>query len=101
MVADQPVGGGALLAHEGLGIFSMDGTLPQFRNRGVQAALIRARLAAAITAGCDLGLAHTSPGSTSQRSYERQGFRVAYSRATLVRSLSPSGVHKCHAKEET
>ena len=35
--------------------------------------------------GCDLATAATLPGSVSQRNYERHGFRVAYTRATLVR----------------
>jgi hypothetical protein len=50
----------------------------------VQTALIRARLAFAAAAGCDLAAVNTVPGSVSQRNAERQGFRVVYTRALLA-----------------
>jgi GNAT superfamily N-acetyltransferase len=61
-------------------------TFPGSRGRGVQAALVHARLAAAEAAGCDLAFTRTSPGSPSQRNLERLGFRPVYSRARLVKS---------------
>lgn len=56
-----------------------------FRGRGVQTALLHHRLALAAAAGCDLATVQTQPGSASQRNVERQGFRLAYTKATLVR----------------
>ena len=53
------------------------------RNRGVQHALIAARLAAAAADGCDLAVVHTEPGSDSQRNVERLGFRLAYTKVTM------------------
>lgn len=59
---------------------SGDTTLPQFRRRGVQGSLQRARLSSARDAGCSLAVTESVPGSASQRNMERLGFRVAYTR---------------------
>jgi hypothetical protein len=50
----------------------------------LQTALVRARLAVAAAARCDLATLNADPGSGSQRNAERQGFRVVYTRALLV-----------------
>ena len=63
-------------------------TLPGARRRGVQAALLRARLDLARAAGCDLAFTRTAPGGPSQRNAERQGFRTMYSRARLSKRLT-------------
>jgi GNAT superfamily N-acetyltransferase len=55
-------------------------TLPQFRGRGLQSALIRARIAAA--AGAELVCAGASWASQSQRNLERAGLRIAYTKTT-------------------
>jgi predicted N-acetyltransferase YhbS len=60
-------------------------TLPQYRQRGLHAALHRARLQAAEHAGCEFAVVVTQGGTVSQRNAERLGFRVAYSKATLVK----------------
>ena len=60
-------------------------TLPAFRRRGVQAALLRRRLADGFNAGCDLAVITTQPGSTSQQNGHRQGFALLYTRAVLVK----------------
>jgi len=82
---DTPVGVGALRLHEGCAIFFSAATMPAFRRRGVQAALVAARLAAAEEAGCDLAVALPLPGSDSERNLERAGFRSAYTRLVTVR----------------
>jgi hypothetical protein len=51
----------------------------------VQMALLQARLAAARKAGCDLAVSMTGPGSDSQRNIERAGFRLAYTKASMVK----------------
>lgn len=61
-------------------------TLPAARRRGVQAALLSARLRDAARAGCDLAVITTSPGSLSQHNAVRQGFHLAYVRTLLVRA---------------
>ena len=63
-------------------------TLPNARRRGVQSALLQARLRLAREAGCDLGFTRTLPGSPSQRNAERHGFRTVYSRARMVKPLA-------------
>jgi len=60
-------------------------TLLPFRRRGIQAALLRRRLADSARAGCDLAVITTQPGSTSQENGHRQGFALLYARAILVR----------------
>ena len=81
----QPAGGASLVIHDDLALFCGDGTLPGFRQRGVQTALLRARLDHARAAGCRLAVTCTQPGSGSQRNAERQGFRVAYARTMLTK----------------
>ena len=61
-------------------------TLPAFRRRGVQTALLRTRLEDARDAGCALAVVTTQPGSTSQANSQQRGFALLYTRAVLVRS---------------
>jgi GNAT superfamily N-acetyltransferase len=84
-IDSEPVGGGAVLINQGVALLAGAATLPPYRNRGVHAALHHARLAHARRSGCDLAVQGASPGSTSQRNAERRGFRVAYTRAVLIR----------------
>jgi GNAT superfamily N-acetyltransferase len=59
--------------------------LPEFRQRGVQSALIARRLHEAAKAGCEYAVVSTNPGSGSQRNMERRGFRVAYTKLVMMR----------------
>jgi hypothetical protein len=63
------------------------GTLLECRGRGLQTALLRARMAAAAEAGCEYAVVVTNGGTTSQRNCERLGFRVAYSKVTVIKNL--------------
>ena len=78
--------GAASSALEGgvLGIFGT-ATVPAYRRRGVQAAVVATALRGA-HGRADLAIATTEPGSTSQRTFERFGFQVLYTRAILVRT---------------
>lgn len=60
-------------------------TLPAYRRRGVQGALLRARLADARDRGCELVVVTTQPGSTSQHNVQRQGFQLLYTRAIFAK----------------
>jgi hypothetical protein len=81
-------GGAAVSADHGVcGLFGAS-TLPVSRRRGVQSAMLAARLAWACEKGCDLAVSITQPGSISHRNIERSGFRVAYTRTKLI--LPPS-----------
>jgi GNAT superfamily N-acetyltransferase len=79
-------GVGALAVLGGIAVLFADSTLPRFRGRGTQLALIRARLAAARTAGAELAIASTMPGSISQRNYQRCGFETACTKITFQKS---------------
>ena len=63
-------------------------TLPEFRGRGVQTALLRARLVAAKAAGCALAVVMARPANTSARNTERAGFSLAFTKATFSRSFA-------------
>jgi GNAT superfamily N-acetyltransferase len=80
-----PAGGGMMSIHQEVASLGGAGTLPGFRNRGVQKALLVARLAFAAESGCDLAMVATMPGSGSQRNVERQGFRVVYTRTKFLK----------------
>ena len=60
-------------------------TLPAHRRRGVQSALLRARLVQAAASGCDLAVVTVEPASTSQHNVQRAGFALLYPRAVLLR----------------
>jgi GNAT superfamily N-acetyltransferase len=71
---------GALFVHEGVALFAGASTVPEMRNRGLQSALMRARLRYAYDHGCDLVMMVAEVGSQSQRNAERAGFGIAYTR---------------------
>jgi ribosomal protein S18 acetylase RimI-like enzyme len=64
------------------------GTAVGFRGRGLQTALLRRRMKAAAEAGCEYAVVVTNGGSGSQRNCERLGFRVAYSKVTVIKQLT-------------
>jgi hypothetical protein len=83
-VDGEPASAGLSFVRDGvLGIFGT-ATLPSFRRRGLQGAIV----ARAMNDGrdkSDLVIATTEPGSISQRTFERLGFHVMYTRAILVK----------------
>jgi len=88
-IGDEPAGGAVMITSEGVALLAGDATKPSHRRRGVQSALIGARIAHASKIGCDLVAVCTLPGSISQRNYERQGFRLVYARTLMVREPGP------------
>ncbi|BCS34195.1 hypothetical acetyltransferase, GNAT family protein [Luteitalea sp. TBR-22] len=60
-------------------------TLPTHRRRGVQSALLSARLEDARAAGCTLAVVTVEPGSRSQANVQRRGFVPLYSRLVMAR----------------
>jgi GNAT superfamily N-acetyltransferase len=79
----KPVSAGAMDIHDGVASFIAGQTLPAFRGRGLQTALLQARLSAAKIAGCNLALTHSRPGNTSQRNILRAGFQLVYTNIDL------------------
>ncbi|HUI85028.1 MAG TPA: GNAT family N-acetyltransferase [Candidatus Binatia bacterium] len=86
-IGDTVVGGcgGRIIAEACLAALYGTATLPEFRRRGVQSALIARRLHEAAPAGCEYAVVCTHPGSGSQRNMERRGFRLAYTKVVMVR----------------
>jgi GNAT superfamily N-acetyltransferase len=82
-VDGNPAAAAAMNTRGKLALLFADSTLGKYRGRGLHLALIRARLKHAADQGCDLATASTAPGSTSQRNYERAGFRVVYTKLNM------------------
>jgi GNAT superfamily N-acetyltransferase len=80
-------GGAGLRMTEGIAQFAGAATAPAHRRRGVQSALLSARLADAREADCDVAVITTQPGSKSQQNAQRHGFDLLYTRAILVKEL--------------
>jgi len=76
----KPGAAGVLAIHEGVALFGGSATVPEMRRRGLQAALLEARMRYASDHECDLAMMVAEVGSNSQRNAERKGFRVAYTR---------------------
>ena len=64
------------------------GTLSAYRGRGLQTALLCARMKAAVETGCEYAVVVTQGGTISQRNAERLGLRVAYSKVTVIKNLA-------------
>lgn len=82
------VAGGATFALHGriAGLFGAS-TLPDFRQRGVQTALLHHRLRRAFETKCELAVSLAQPGSHSQRNITRLGFQTLYTRVKFERAL--------------
>ena len=79
-------GGGSMRVTDGVAQLTGAATAPADRRRGVQGALLAARLHDAEAAGADIAVVTTAPGSLSQRNVQRRGFHLLYTRAILVRA---------------
>ena len=77
--------GGLIIPEHGIVALHGAGTLREYRGRGLQTAMLERRLQIAAEAGCEYAVIVTLGGTTSQRNAERLGFRVAYSKATLIK----------------
>jgi GNAT superfamily N-acetyltransferase len=77
--------GGRIISEARIAALFGTATLPAYRRRGVQTALIAQRLHEAAKAGCEYAVVSTHPGSGSQRNMERRGFHLAYTKAVMRR----------------
>jgi GNAT superfamily N-acetyltransferase len=83
---DDVIAGGASYGiSEGVAQLTGAATAPAHRRRGIQTALLAARLADAAGAGCDVGVVTTQPASKSQQNAQRRGFDLLYTRAVLLK----------------
>jgi GNAT superfamily N-acetyltransferase len=85
-VEGKPAGVAALSVREGVAALYSAATLPDWRGRGVQTALIAARLRLAARLGADLASVFVRPGSVSERNVRRAGFGKAGARLTFTRA---------------
>ena len=88
-----PAGCGAMRIHEGVGWLDWAATLPEFRRRGGQGAVISRRISDGMELGCEAFATSTGEavGGDAQHSFhniERFGFRRTHARANWV--LSPT-----------
>jgi GNAT superfamily N-acetyltransferase len=83
--AGAAAGGASMRMAAGIAQLTGAATAPAHRRRGVQTALLSARLADAAAAGCDIAVVTTQPGSKSQQNVQRQGFNLLYTRAVLIK----------------
>jgi GNAT superfamily N-acetyltransferase len=70
---------------DGIAQLSGASTAPAHRRRGIQTALLSARLADAAAVGCGAAVVTTQPASRSQQNVQRRGFDLLYTRAVLVK----------------
>jgi ribosomal protein S18 acetylase RimI-like enzyme len=79
-----PVGGAMMGWGRDRIVLIAGAVLPEHRRRGVQTALMRERLRLGQERGARLAVVTASPGVGTRRNAERLGFRLAYTRVTLV-----------------
>ena len=84
---NQLAGGGGMYTHSSVVELGGASTRPAFRRKGIQRALIEARLATARSKGCDLAMVLTEPGGDSQRNLQRNGFELAYTLVIMRKGL--------------
>lgn len=87
---DQPAAIGILSVRNGVGHLNTACTLPEYRRRGAQGALMAYRIRQGIEMGCRLFATETGivegQNNSSLQNMERLGFRQAYVRANYVLS---------------
>lgn len=79
-----PAGIGVLFIKDRIATLAAAATLPTFRNKGIQSALIKHRIYQAILQNCDLIVGQAKFGSISQNNMERAGMSIAYTKAIWV-----------------
>ncbi|KAL2072181.1 hypothetical protein VTL71DRAFT_11524 [Oculimacula yallundae] len=79
----------------GVALFYIGSTVPEYCGRGIQAALMRFKLADARREGFEMAAVQALCGSGSSRNVERVGFRLAYTRVWFVKGV---GGRRCGPK---
>ena len=83
LIDGEPAGAASMEVDGELAVLFGATVLPPFRRRGVQQALIGARLAHGLARGAALGVIHSRPGIPTERNAIRLGFQVAYTKVLL------------------
>lgn len=80
------VGGGAMeVAGDVAALFGLS-VLPEYRRRGIQGAVIAARLAEAARRGAKIATISSRPGVATERNVRRMGFAVAYTKLVMAKA---------------
>ncbi|ARH00798.1 GNAT family N-acetyltransferase [Legionella micdadei] len=82
------VAGGTIAIHQGVCDLGVTSTLPFYRGRGLQKALLDKRIEYAIHSGAGIASVTTEPGSISDLNIQKIGFQIAYTRIKLSFPLS-------------
>lgn len=85
-IQGQVVAAGAMEAHEQIVSLFGASVLPAYRRRGLQAALMVARMEAGRARGCRLATIHGQPGVATERNAGRLGFSMAYAKLVMERT---------------
>lgn len=83
-VEGNAAGAAAMHCHGGVATLAIAGTLPEYRRKGCQTAVLLRRIQDASLSGCDLVVAQSGLMTTSQNNMERCGLRIAFNRAVWV-----------------
>ena len=94
MVGGRPIAAAVLYVDGTIGWCGFAGTLPAFRGRGAQSALLTRRARDAAERGCQWVVCETMAESAerpnpSLRNMRRLGFELAYERPNFILSLDP------------
>jgi GNAT superfamily N-acetyltransferase len=84
-IDDDVVGCGAVQFVDGIAWLGGAATIPEFRQRGVQAALVAHRLALAAEAGCELAAVSALSNGPSARNIVRLGFQHIHTQVVVER----------------
>jgi GNAT superfamily N-acetyltransferase len=88
LVDGVPAGAGSMDLGDDVAHLAGTSVQPEFRERGVQQALMLTRLARAREHGCRFATIGSRPGTSTERNGLRLGFTIAYSKSVVVRSTS-------------
>lgn len=81
---NEPAGIGVLFIKDRIATLAAAATLPTYRNKGIQSALIKYRIYQAYLQNCDLIVGQAKFGSVSQNNMEKAGLSIAYTKAIWV-----------------
>ncbi|MBL0385199.1 hypothetical protein JJB07_00955 [Tumebacillus sp. ITR2] len=82
---ETPIGFTIMQIVDGVAGFALAGTVPEYRNRGAQTAMLHQRMVDALAADARLVVAQCEFASGSQRNLQRAGFQVAYTKSVWKR----------------
>jgi GNAT superfamily N-acetyltransferase len=82
---EDPAAVGVMFMKDRTASLTFATTLPAYRGRGLQSALLRERIAVAVATGCELIVGQAAFASQSYRNMERAGMTLGYTRATWTK----------------